>query len=69
MIEELDNRELREKIVALRSRHRELDRLIQELEINPYRDQLEIRRLKKEKLYIKDCLEKLLDKLIPDLNA
>lgn len=69
MIEELDNRELREKIVALRNRHRELDRLIQELEINPYRDQLEIRRLKKEKLYIKDCLEKLLDKLIPDLNA
>ncbi len=69
MIEELENKEIREKILGLRTRHRELDQRIAKMEVNPYRNQLEIRRLKKEKLYIKDCIERLSDKLIPDLNA
>ena len=57
------------RILKLQSEHRVLDRQIAELYKFPYRDQLELQRLKKRKLRIKDTIKRLQDELIPDLNA
>ena len=53
----------------LQSRHRALDTEIAELELFPYQDQLLLRRLKKEKLRLKDSIQRLRTMLIPDLDA
>ena len=57
------------RILKLQSEHRVLDLQIAELYNFPYRDQLELQRLKKRKLRIKDTIKRLQDALIPDLNA
>ena len=60
--------DLREKLKELRVEHRNLDVQIIEMQEN-YADSLEIRRLKKHKLAIKETITKLESQLIPDLNA
>jgi len=60
---------LRLKLAELRMEHRDLDLAIAELEKNPYADQIQVRRLKKRKLQLKDMIAKLESELIPDLNA
>jgi len=57
------------RILHLQEEHRALDRQIAELYEYAYRDQLQLQRLKKKKLRIKDTIERLKDELIPDLNA
>lgn len=57
------------KIVELQSRHRALDEAILALQQRPYQDRLQLQRLKKEKLKIKDWIERLKDDLIPDIDA
>lgn len=61
--------ELRKRVVELEHEHRSLDQLIANHEGNPDFDPLELRRLKKRKLQIKDMLKILHSQLIPDLNA
>lgn len=61
--------ELSAQLVQLQERHRQLDADIQQLEIFPYQDQLQLRRLKKEKLRTKDAIERVRTMLIPDLDA
>lgn len=61
--------DLAAQLVQLQERHRELDAEIERLEVFPYQDQLHLRRLKKEKLRIKDTLERVRTMLIPDLDA
>lgn len=61
--------DLAAQLVYLQERHRELDEEITRLELFPYQDQLHLRRLKKEKLRIKDTLERVRTMLIPDLDA
>jgi hypothetical protein len=56
-------------LMELKTRHRQLDSDIQQLEGDPFCDQLAIRRLKREKLRIKDCIAVLKHKLIPDWDA
>ena len=60
---------IRARIVELKQLHRDLDETIAELEAAAYVDQLKIRRLKKQKLQLKDELSKLESLLIPDLDA
>lgn len=60
---------LRARLAALRLEHRDLDSAIGSLESAAYVDQLQLRRLKKRKLYLKDLIQRLESKLIPDLNA
>lgn len=60
---------LSEQLAMLQNKHRELDNRIGELERFPYQDQLQLRRLKKEKLRLKDCIQRLRTLLIPDLDA
>ncbi len=65
--DELD--ELREKLAALRLEHRDLDDVIARLtETAPF-DQLQLRRLKKRKLGLKDVITRIDSKLRPDIIA
>lgn len=57
------------RILQLQQQHRKLDEEIRELYGYSYRDQLHLQRLKREKLRIKDVIERLKDESIPDLNA
>jgi hypothetical protein len=57
------------EIAALRSEHRELDQKIRDLLSEPGGDQLEIARLKKRKLALKDRIQMLLDSSVPDIIA
>ena len=59
----------RTQLKELRAAHRDLDVAIDELSRNPLVDQLRVRRLKKQKLRLKDMIGKLESGLIPDLNA
>lgn len=51
------------------NRHRELDGEIERLQSFPYVDQLRMQRLKKQRLQLKETIERLRSKLIPDLDA
>ena len=57
------------QLKELRIAHHDLDVAITELVLIPHADQLRVRRLKKQKLLIKDMINKLESKLIPDINA
>ncbi len=65
--------EEREQIVAriavLEIEHRDLDDVIDRLILDPLQDQLQLRRLKKRKLLLKDAIARLRDRLIPDIIA
>lgn len=61
--------DLAAQLQQLQARHRELDAEIARLEAFPYLDQLHVRRLKKEKLRLKDVIERVRTMLIPDLDA
>lgn len=56
-------------LLELQTRHRALDLKIAELHSYPYQNQILLQRLKKEKLRLKDHIERLKDEMIPDLNA
>lgn len=57
------------RLKELRVAHRDLDAAITALDRFAAEDQLRIRRLKKEKLRLKDLIARLESALIPDLNA
>ncbi|MBL9054829.1 MAG: DUF465 domain-containing protein [Rhodobacteraceae bacterium] len=60
---------VRVKIEVLRREHRDLDAAIHALEETGRPDQLTLRRLKKQKLALKDQITRLEDQLIPDIIA
>jgi hypothetical protein len=60
---------IRVKIEVLRREHRDLDAAIHALEETGRPDQLTLRRLKKQKLALKDQITRLEDQLIPDIIA
>jgi len=57
------------RILVLETEHRDLDDVIARLAGDPTQDQLQLRRLKKKKLLLKDLLGRLRDRLIPDIIA
>ncbi|MBS0213783.1 MAG: YdcH family protein [Proteobacteria bacterium] len=57
------------KLQTLRLEHRDLDAAIERLAADLAMDELQLRRLKKRKLAIKDAIAKLESRLIPDLDA
>ena len=57
------------RILELRIEHRDLDDAINALSQGGYVDQLQLKRLKKRKLNIKDTIQKLESGLIPDVDA
>jgi hypothetical protein len=59
----------RMRLAELRVEHRDLDDAITRLLEGPYVDQLQVRRMKKRKLLLKDVISHLESELIPDLDA
>lgn len=60
---------LRVKLGVLSRRHRDLDEAIHALEAKGTADQLTLRRLKKQKLGLKDRIAQIEDRLTPDIIA
>ncbi len=58
-----------EKLRQLRIEHRDLDEVISRLILGARSDELQMKRLKKRKLLLKDQITRLESELIPDLNA
>ena len=57
------------KLAALKIEHRELDDVIARLAERAPVDQLELQRLKKRKLLLKDQITKIESELLPDIIA
>jgi hypothetical protein len=57
------------RLIELKVEHRDLDGAIGRLTADMAHDELQIRRLKKRKLVLKDQIAWLESKLIPDLDA
>lgn len=57
------------KLMELKVEHRDLDEVIDCMLVKGGFDELQLRRLKKRKLRIKDMIAYLESKLIPDLDA
>lgn len=67
---EMDNAEvLRVKLEVLRQEHRDLDEAIHVMGTSGRADQLTLKRLKKQKLLLKDQIARIEDILTPDIIA
>lgn len=60
---------LKSKLAELLQEHRDLDDVIQRLQLDPKHDQLQLQRLKKRKLGLKDQIARLNSRLLPDIIA
>ncbi|GAB4118557.1 MAG: DUF465 domain-containing protein [Rhodothalassiaceae bacterium] len=63
------NAEVRRRLALLLQEHRDLDSAIEALQQSASRDQLQLQRLKKRKLALKDQIRHLEDQLLPDIIA
>ena len=61
--------DIRYRIVELEVEHRDLDTIIATLSAAGVRDELQMRRLKKRKLQLKDNITLLKMQLVPDIPA
>jgi hypothetical protein len=61
--------EIVRRILELRVEHRDLDDAIEALANADYVDQIQLKRLKKKKLALKDTIQRLESELIPDVDA
>lgn len=64
-----DQDELRARIAELRQQHRDLDAEIDEMIDTGDVDQINLQRLKKHKLHLKDQITTLENRLLPDIIA
>ena len=64
-----DSADIARQLVELRVEHRDLDAAIGRLSASSHDDELQLRRLKKRKLRLKDMIAWLENKQIPDLDA
>ena len=65
----MDETEMRKRLASLRIEHRDLDAAISALSSTDSQDQLQIARLKKRKLKLKDQIALIEDYLTPDIIA
>lgn len=63
------NDAIRQRVRALRVEHQDLNDFIDRLSVRGYVDQLQLRRMKKRKLLLKDTITRYESMLIPDLDA
>jgi hypothetical protein len=68
-IDPAEQSRMRQRLAELRTEHRDLDAAIARLQSDIQADELAIKRLKKRKLQLKDCIERLQSALIPDEPA
>lgn len=60
---------LRQRLSELKIEHRDLDEVIARLSESMSMNQLQLRRLKKRKLLLKDMIARIESQLIPDISA
>ena len=60
---------IREQLDAMKAEHRRLDEQISALSADPLSDQLEIARLKRRKLLLKDQIQLFINQHTPDIIA
>jgi hypothetical protein len=66
---EAEEQALRAKLAELLQEHRDLDTAIQAMADMGVNDQLQLSRMKKRKLQLKDLITQINDKLLPDIIA
>jgi hypothetical protein len=66
---EEEREEILARVGVLEVEHKDLDDVITRLTLDPGQDALQLRRLKKRKLLLKDQIARLRDRLIPDIIA
>ena len=64
-----EERELKAQLARLRQEHRDLDAAIEALHNAPSADLLQVQRLKKRKLVLRDRIIAIEDQLTPDIIA
>ncbi|HWP26740.1 MAG TPA: DUF465 domain-containing protein [Xanthobacteraceae bacterium] len=64
-----EERELKALLARLRQEHRDLDAAIEALHNSPGSDLLQVQRLKKRKLLLRDRINAIEDQLTPDIIA
>jgi hypothetical protein len=64
-----ESSEIEQKLSELRAAHRALDERIRQLVAQGFPDQLEVQRLKKQKLALKDRIARLESDRLPDIIA
>lgn len=60
---------LREKLIELQREHQDLDDVIDRLSMHQPVDFLQMQRMKKRKLSLKDMIQKIESQLLPDIIA
>jgi len=68
-LSEEEKAQIKQRLHALEVEHHDLDDVIDRLAIDPGQDRLQLQRLKKRKLLLKDQIAKLRTRLIPDIIA
>ncbi|CAN5607483.1 DUF465 domain-containing protein [soil metagenome] len=68
-IDPAEQSRLAQRLVEMRTEHRDLDAAIVRLQADIQADELAVKRLKKRKLQLKDNIERLESALIPDEPA
>lgn len=64
-----DEQQIETRLIELETEHRDLDDAIKRMAEGVYVDQIQLKRLKKKKLQLKDTIARLRSSLIPDLPA
>jgi len=64
-----EERALREQLARLLQEHRDLDAAIEALVTSPGSDLIQVQRLKKRKLILRDKIRRIEDQLTPDIIA
>lgn len=64
-----DTKDIQHRIIELEVEHRDLDTVIDSLISDGHRDELQLRRLKKRRLQLKDYITLLKMQLVPDVPA
>jgi hypothetical protein len=64
-----EERALREQLARLQQEHRDLDAAIAALAASPGSDLIQVQRLKKRKLVLRDKIRQIEDLLTPDIIA
>lgn len=68
-MENLDTEDLRQRLEELRTQHRDLDEAIDAMIGLGKQDMIQVQRLKKQKLGLKDQISKIENVLLPDIIA
>lgn len=65
----MEDKKIKLRINELSLEHKDLDDAINLLKEKPFVDELQMQRIKRKKLKIKDEIQRLESKLIPDIEA